>query len=164
MEKQAYSPTEAEIKRSHFKNLVSMALADRKLAPEEIDMLRMLGVKHGLSEEELHNLLFSRAEMGEHHPKSGKDKIIFLYDLVRMMLIDENLSSNEFDLSVRIAGLYGYGPDLIAAMINTYAAGTTSAEARASILESLDRFVKALPEGSIGTGTNTDGTFSNSAS
>ena len=128
-----------------------MALIDRKLAPEEIDMLRMLGVKHGLSEEELHNLLFSKAEMGEHHPHSGKDKIIFLYDLVRMMLIDENLSRGEFELCIKIAGLYGYGPDLIAAMINTYAAGTAAVESRAAIVENLAKFVKELPGAVIPT-------------
>lgn len=135
------SNSEIEIKRSHFKNLVSLALIDKALAPEEIDLLRNLGQKHGLEEDEIHTLLFSKSELGTNHPENGKEKIIYLYDLVKMMLIDGTLSENELEFCLRIAKVYGYGHDLISAMVNTIAAGSFPEEARGKIFASLEKFM-----------------------
>lgn len=83
---------------SHIRNLVALACADGSLDKNEMDLIFKIGIRAGLSADEL-NRIFQRPDsIAFFPPDSFRERIEQLYDMVMVMMIDGKLHENEIAL------------------------------------------------------------------
>ena len=79
--------------KSHFLNLYNMVLADGTVKPEELMQIYQIGKRHGVSEEEFNQILLSPATFVL--PETLELKVRYLYDLVEIILADQEVDADE---------------------------------------------------------------------
>ena len=103
----------AKERKSHFKNLVMMALADGELAENERKLLADIGARIGLSQDEVTEVLSKPQKIKLKVPSSKEKKISQMVDLVAMMMIDGNVDSKEIMLAMALAKEMGLDPAIV---------------------------------------------------
>lgn len=91
------------VRRSHVKNLLSVALADGQLDPDEWDLLVTISKVMGISEEEIHNIKEKPEQVPFIPPKKYEDKVQQIHDLVAVMTVDSYISPRELALCKKIS-------------------------------------------------------------
>lgn len=91
------------VRRSHVKNLLSVALADGHLDPDEWDLLVTISKVMGISEEEIHTIKEKPEQVPFIPPKKYEDKVQQIHDLVAVMTVDSYISPRELALCKKIS-------------------------------------------------------------
>src|SRR6188768_3084280 len=91
------------VRRSHVKNLISIAMADGQLDSGEWDLLVAISRVMGMSEEEILSIKENPQKVQFTPPKKYEDKIQQIQDLVAVMTIDESINQDELALCKKIA-------------------------------------------------------------
>ena len=91
------------VRRSHVKNLLSVAVADGQLDPDEWDLLVTISKVMGISEEEIHNIKEKPEQVPFIPPKKYEDKVQQIHDLVAVMTVDSYISPRELALCKKIS-------------------------------------------------------------
>ncbi len=105
-------------KRSHFKNLVTMALLDGELDDNERNLLRHRGMQMELSSRDVDAVLRSPQSVRFVVPKSPDDRIGQLHDLVLMMIADGKIHGTEMDFCQTLAIQLGFRPSDVPRMLD----------------------------------------------
>ncbi len=117
-------------RKSHFKNLVMMAIADGELAENEKKLLASIGARIGLSQDEVSAVLSKPDKIKLKVPASREEKISQMVDLVAMMMVDGNVDSKEVMLAMALAKEMGLDPAIVKViadkMIEALAKGLSS--------------------------------------
>lgn len=93
---------------AHIRNLVVLAYSDGSIDEAEQELIKEIGMRHGLKEIEV-ELLIERPEFAIYHaPTSFREKASQFYDLVSMILADDIVHENELNLCRIIAGNLGF--------------------------------------------------------
>ncbi len=100
-------------RKSHFKNLVMVALADGTLADNERNLLASIGTRIGLSQEEVTEVLSKPDKIKLKVPSSQEAKVSQMVDLVAMMMVDGNVDAKEFVLCMALAKEMGLDPGIV---------------------------------------------------
>lgn len=98
---------------SHIKNLLAIAMADGVLEDSELELIFRIGVRAGISEQEIQRLITRPRSVGFYPPESYKDKIEQLYDMVLVMMVDGEISENEINLCKILALKLGFKSKVI---------------------------------------------------
>ena len=101
------------IRRSHVKNLICVALADGHLDPDEWDLLVTISKVMGFTEEEIHAIKSHPDRIQFRAPKKYSDKIQQIHDLVAVMTVDNHISPREVELCKRISLRLNILPNII---------------------------------------------------
>jgi hypothetical protein len=101
------------IRRSHVKNLLSVAMADGHLDVEEWELLVAIAKVFGLSEEEILNIKEHPETVKFIPPRKYEDKVQQIQDLVAVMTIDDNINKRELDLCKKISLKLDILPQLV---------------------------------------------------
>jgi uncharacterized tellurite resistance protein B-like protein len=107
------------IRRSHIKNLVTIAMADGHLDTEEWNLLLMIAQHLGMEEEEIKNIKNGFEKVDFVPPKKYEDKIQQIRDLVAIMTIDREISEKELEFCKKIALKLDILPQVIDEIIAT---------------------------------------------
>lgn len=91
------------VRRSHVKNLISVAMADGHLDLDEWDMLVTISKVMGMTEEEIHEIKESPEKIQFIPPKKYEDKVQQIHDLVAVMTVDSHVSPRELALCKKIS-------------------------------------------------------------
>jgi len=94
--------------RSHMKNLLEMALVDGHFDDTEMDLLKSIAKRNNISESQLKEIQANMEGIEFEVPQDDDMKFSQLYDLVKMMTIDEYIDQEESKLSVIFAKKFGY--------------------------------------------------------
>jgi uncharacterized tellurite resistance protein B-like protein len=94
--------------KSHIKNLIEIAAADGNFDHSELDLLKEIGKKHGISERQVSDIRQKSNSIAFVVPQDSKEKFHQLYDLVRMMTIDKSVNPEEQRLCHLFAVKFGY--------------------------------------------------------
>lgn len=105
--------------RSHMKNLIEMAAVDGNFDHIELDLLKSIAKRNGISEAQLEQIRKSPAGIEFVVPTDKKEKFHQLYDLVHMMSIDKNIHDEELKLCNLFAVKFGYPREKIRDLIET---------------------------------------------
>lgn len=98
---------------SHIRNLVALACADGSLDKSEMDLIFKIGVRAGLSPDEL-NRIFQRPDsIAFYPPDSYRERIEQLYDMVMVMMVDGEFHKNEIALCKLTAIKLGFRHQVI---------------------------------------------------
>ena len=94
--------------RSHMKNLIEMAAVDGNFDTIEMDLLKTIAKRNGISESQLASIRKNPDGVTFEVPADKKEKFTQLYDLVHMMTIDKNVHDDELNLCNLFAVKFGY--------------------------------------------------------
>ncbi|MBL3656908.1 TerB family tellurite resistance protein [Fulvivirga sediminis] len=92
-----------EKRRSHVKNLITVAMADGHLAKEEWDLLVIIARKLGMNNEDIQSIKDNPEDVKFTPPKKYDEKIQQVEDLVSVMMIDGDVDKNEMELCKKLA-------------------------------------------------------------
>lgn len=104
-------------RKSHFKNLLAMAMADGKIENVEFDYIMQLANKCYMSEDEIKRVIQNPAAIAFVAPKTDRERFDQLYDLVTVMLVDGDINQRELTLCKTFAMRLGFRTAIIDKMI-----------------------------------------------
>jgi uncharacterized tellurite resistance protein B-like protein len=91
------------IRRSHIKNLISVAMVDGHLDPDEWDLLTSIAKVLGMSDQEIVHIKNHPESVSFVPPKKYEEKVEQIHDLVAIMTIDGEINARELDLCKKIS-------------------------------------------------------------
>jgi hypothetical protein len=104
---------------SHLIHLYQLARIDNRFVKEEKRYLYALGRKNGVPEKEVDEIIAEVDDVDFHEPETIKEKIIFLYEYIQMMLVDNKLDEREAQMCAIIAERMGLDRGLVGSMTNS---------------------------------------------
>ena len=94
--------------KSHMRNLLEVALADGQFDPAEYDLLKKLARKYHITEKELENIRGNPVDIEFEVPEDDGEKFEQFYELIQMMIIDDDIDRDEENLCVIFARKFKY--------------------------------------------------------
>ena len=98
-----FGPDKEGLRRSHVKNLVSIALADGHLSEDEWELLVYLASRLGMEEGEINAIRENPEAVKFVMPKTHDQRVQQIEDLVLLMSIDHDINPNEVELCKKIS-------------------------------------------------------------
>ena len=98
-----FGPDKEGLRRSHIKNLISIALADGHLSEDEWELLVYLASRLGMEEEEINAIRENPEAVKFVMPKTHDQRVQQIEDLVLLMSIDHDINPNEVELCKKIS-------------------------------------------------------------
>lgn len=95
-------------RKSHFKNLMAVALADGTFENIEFDYIMHLAQKCYMSESEVKRVIDHPELISFVPPQNDRERFDQIYDLVTVMLVDGNISPKELSLCKHFAIQLGF--------------------------------------------------------
>ena len=105
--------------KNHIKNLIELACADGKFTEEENELLISIAARNGISINRINDIKAGETKVLFGVPKTDSEKFSQIYDLVRMMLADQNIHPEEVRVSELFASRFGYPKGAIKGMVET---------------------------------------------
>jgi len=94
--------------KSHMKNLIEMAAVDGSFDAVEYDLLKVIAKRNGISDSQLKAINADPGDIKFEIPEDLSEKFRQLYDLVHMMLVDNEIHPEETKLCNLFAIKFGY--------------------------------------------------------
>ena len=98
-----FGPDKEGVRRSHVKNLISIALADGHLSEDEWELLVYLASRLGMEEEEINAIRENPESVTFVVPKTHDQRVKQIEDLVLLMSIDHEINPKEVELCKKIS-------------------------------------------------------------
>jgi uncharacterized tellurite resistance protein B-like protein len=103
---------------SHMKNLIEMAAADGQVLESEKELLKTIAKHNGISESQLADIQNNPAKVQLEVPRDPRQKFHQLFDLVKMMGVDNHVHANETELAKLIAIKFGYRQEVARELVD----------------------------------------------
>lgn len=103
--------------KSHFKNLVQVALADGNIDALETEMLQRLGKRMGLTEPEIFGLIESTKQSLFDPPYELSKRFEQVYNIIKMILADGKIENSEMRLASGLALKSGFTDEEIPGLL-----------------------------------------------
>ena len=104
-------------KKGHFGNLVTMALSDGRLDESELKLIVRIGLRIGLTENQVRQIISDPSKTKFEIPKSEKLRLSLLIDYVSVMIADGKIDPREASLCSVLARKLGFDPDTVIPVI-----------------------------------------------
>lgn len=108
-----FKSQEEKAKLSHLKNLLTVALADKIMKEEEVAAIVAVMIREGIDRSELERCLRHPQDIKYVQPKTIAEKIKYLNDLVRLMMVDGRIDENEYAVCYAVARTYGFNTKIV---------------------------------------------------
>lgn len=112
-----FSSRKKQVKLSHLKSLVAMAMADGKVLKSELTTIAMICKREGLTDGDLQKCLKSPDSIEFTPPRDTETRLLYLRDMILVMMCDGDIDSNELHGCKLAAGALGFKPQIVEAMI-----------------------------------------------
>lgn len=126
---------------SHMRNLMILGFADGQLSNQERDLIFNIGLRSGLTPDELTRIQQRPGSIKYFPPESYRERIEQLYDLVLVMMVDGEIHKNELAICKGLAVNLGFRHEIIDKMvlntINLIAEGIVVDNAISILLEQI---------------------------
>lgn len=115
-----FKPAVEELSKSYIKQLFMIAISDGNLDDKEYEfILGRARLKFQMNEEDIQEIRENLKEIKLVNPKNKEEKFQLLYDLVWIMMIDDEIHQIEIDLCSRFAMRIGYDPEMVVDLVQT---------------------------------------------
>jgi uncharacterized tellurite resistance protein B-like protein len=105
--------------KSHLRNLLSMAMADGKIDDSEYDFLTKIATKYNISIVELDQIKAEISKKGGFAIEKGSSAFEQIFELIKMMMIDNNINPNELKMCKNFAKKIGFANDKVDELIES---------------------------------------------
>jgi len=124
--------------KDHFRNLIYLSAVDGKIDRRELEFLSYLAFRWGLTQKELEEIIkevLSKPEVIDRYkpPKTNKEKLDQLFDLIGMMMADGEIDQRELDFCMTIAVKMGLRPSIVPQIIMTIVEGIKRGETKEEV-------------------------------
>lgn len=123
--------------KSHFKNLLAVALADGILDKAELDYIFTVSRRFYITKEELQSLIANPDQISFNPPVDKEDRVRQLYNLVHIMMVDAEIDQNEMRLCQSFGVGLGFRATDIEDLVNRVVAKIESGEHKEDIIEEM---------------------------
>lgn len=104
--------------KSHFKNLIAVAMADGHISHEEYDLLYIVGKKFGTTHEEVDEVIKNHKDITFDPPADKETRYIRLINLIRMMWADGEMDDKEKAVIKKFCIGLGFQEDVVARLVD----------------------------------------------
>lgn len=111
--KNTIESNELKRKKSHLKNLFSIAMADGKLANQEFDLMLNIANKMYLNNTVVQSVIHFPDDIVFYVPQHDREKLDQIHDCVYMALVDGEINEREISMCKLIAAKLGYRPIIV---------------------------------------------------
>ncbi|MEX2345565.1 MAG: hypothetical protein WD604_08125 [Balneolaceae bacterium] len=129
------------ILQSHFLNLFQIALADTDIHPDELKFLYDFGIKRGIEQKQIDDLINNPHKIRFKIPDSIYKRIELLYDFATLILADGKIDPREIKIFKSLALDFGFEkeniPDIIDFLIEEGKKGTEKEKIHAIVRKNL---------------------------
>lgn len=105
--------------KSHIKNLIEIAAADGNFDDVEYDLLQKIAKRNNISQSQLKEIKSNPGAVEFEVPEDNNEKFHQMYDLVHMMIVDNEIHKEEMKLCNLFAVKFGYSKKNIEDLIST---------------------------------------------
>lgn len=128
---------------SHIRNLILLSLADGHVDESETQLITKIGLRAGLTLDELNRIFTRPKSIKFQAPESDRERIEQLYDMVMVMMVDGECHDNEIALCESIAQVLGFRreviPYIVSKVSDSIMAGIVADVAVERLLASLEK-------------------------
>jgi hypothetical protein len=117
------TPCGKRVNKEHFIRLVQASRADGKIQPAELKLLHKEGKKFGLTDPEIEKIIEKESKHHYDPPYSLHEKFDQLYNIVEIVLADNELSEGEMKLINKYAIEAGFEDKTIPKLIDLLVKG-----------------------------------------
>lgn len=117
-------------KRNYLRNLITLASADGMLDDEEKTLIVKIGLKRGLKEWQVNELIEEHG-VSKHDvflPESINNRMNMLYDLMQIIYADNKVSQREVEFMVDIVEEFQLSSEIVIHLIKLFENGTPSSD------------------------------------
>lgn len=97
-----------------------MASADGQILDVESQFVLEIAIKNGLTQDEFNRIKYRPESIDFFPPETIKDRLLQLYDLVALMMIDGDININELSYCKFIAKRLGFNDDIVEKMVSDF--------------------------------------------
>ncbi len=133
-------------RKSHFKNLVAMMLADGVIHENEKRLLGLLGVKCGLNQAEIDEVMSNPEQVEFVRPETMHERVSQLLEMVAMMLVDGSMHPDEDTLCKSVAMKMGFRPAFVEKMVSDVITAVRNKESKEVIQGQVEEYLIANEE------------------
>ncbi len=94
--------------------MIQLAITDNQLAEKEEKLIFKLGNIHGISDEEIRNLIKNPVPIGPIDALSDDEKFQYLYLVIQMMKVDGHIFKSEIEFCKSLAEKLGFKKGVVA--------------------------------------------------
>lgn len=94
--------------KSHMRNLIEMAAADKNFDESEFDLLKSIARRNSISDALLMEIRSNPSSVEFELPEDKRERFYQFYDLVHMMTVDKSIHEDEMVLCKIFATKFGY--------------------------------------------------------
>lgn len=126
-------------RKSHIKNLLSVAASDGNISDEEVNFLIKVAKRLYMPLEELKSVLDEPQYVSNYPPESDRERIDQIHDLVCMMIIDGSINEEEITTCKIFARNLGFKTQIIDYMVHKIIDGVARNMVKDAILNDILR-------------------------
>lgn len=108
-------------KVEHFRNLISLAAADGKIAEVEMVALSKIAYDNGIPLDRLNLMLEHASEYVYLIPQNQEDKHEQMEDMIKLALLDGELAKAELELIHLVGGRLGFNEAEVTSLVDKHA-------------------------------------------
>jgi uncharacterized tellurite resistance protein B-like protein len=127
--------------KSHMKNLIEMAAADGNFDEVELELLKIIADRNGISEGHLSDIRQNPERIAFEIPNDKNERFHQFYDLVHMMIADEAIHEDELALCNLFAIKFGYRKENIAELIESIRLNIENGQSHDETMKRVERIL-----------------------
>jgi uncharacterized tellurite resistance protein B-like protein len=118
---EVFDSEETKKKKSHLKNLVSLAKLDGQVTKSEFDFLINVGFRNGVSSSDIKKMMLRSTTIKVTKPENDNERFEIIYDLIEMVLADGVMDEIELDFAIDLAVKLGFRPAISGVLVRKIA-------------------------------------------
>jgi uncharacterized tellurite resistance protein B-like protein len=107
-------------KRNYIRNLITLATSDGMLDPEERMLIYTIGLRRGLKEWQISELLEDTSVHTFFVPDSVGNRMNLLYDVMQIVFADGKVTPGEYNFVKNIINALNLDPDIVQELLNLF--------------------------------------------
>lgn len=97
--------------KGHYRNLLMLARADGKIAPEEEEMLHNIGLRIGLTEEQIQDIKNDPFKYPTHPPFGKEERLVRYINFIQIIKADNEIDAKEVALLKKFGIALGFSDE-----------------------------------------------------
>jgi uncharacterized membrane protein YebE (DUF533 family) len=127
--------------KKHLRNLVFLAKVDGKLNEVERDLIFRIGLKYGLKDYFIAELIEEVPDFDFRLPASDYERFDQIYDLVQLMVSDGVIDDHELDFCVDMAERLGFRKAVVGVLVRKISQGVSNGHNKDMIRREAEAFL-----------------------
>ncbi|MCR6641051.1 MAG: TerB family tellurite resistance protein [Sporocytophaga sp.] len=127
--------------KKHLRNLIFLAKVDGKLNEVERDLIFRIGLKYGLKDYFIAELIEEVPDFDFRLPASDYERFDQIYDLVQLMVSDGVVDDHELDFCVDMAERLGFRKAVVGVLVRKISQGVSNGQNKDMIRREAEAFL-----------------------